>query len=104
MCKTRKKIGLTDDEKETVLSIIKRHIPADTEVFFFGSRVDNTANPASDLDVLLKNEDPIALSTMSQIKEELEQSDLPFKVDLIDYHQFTKKMLKNISRSLVRVV
>lgn len=93
---------LTDKEQETVLSIIRSLIPPSTEVFYYGSRVNGTARISSDLDVLLKGPAPIDLATLALIKEKFEDSDLPFKVDLLDYHTLSKKMLGNISKSLVR--
>ena len=54
------------------------------EVYLFGSRVDGTATRASDLDILLRGSQPIALKTMALLREKFEDSVLPFRVDLVD--------------------
>lgn len=94
---------ISNEQKEFVLSVIRRHAPPDTEVYFFGSRVNDTANKTSDLDVLLRGNSSIELSLMSLMKEEFEESDLPFKVDLLDYNSLSERMVKNISSNMIRI-
>lgn len=91
---------LSKGEIEIVIEAIRRYLPADVEIFFFGSRVDGSSHRGSDLDVLLKGEAAIALSLIALVKEGLDESDLPFRVDLLDYHRCSERMLKNISSSL----
>ncbi len=50
--------------------------------FVFGSRVKATSSKFSDLDLAFEDEIPKA--TIALIREEFEQSNLPYKVDLID--------------------
>ena len=53
--------------------------------YVFGSRVKGTSHKFSDLDLLYFEEIPPKV--LSQLEEEFEESDLPFKVDLVNYHR-----------------
>jgi predicted nucleotidyltransferase len=57
------------------------HIPL--TVFVFGSRTGPTYRPDSDLELLLDSEIDIPLSTLAELKEAFEESDLPFRVDVV---------------------
>ena len=96
-------MNLTKEERDSVISIIKNNVSNKVRVFFFGSRMDGTSSKSSDLDVLLHGNSPIELGQISIIKEQLEQSNLPFKVDVLDYHRCSEQMLKNIAGNLIEV-
>lgn len=53
------------------------------KVWIFGSRATHTHKPFSDVDLLLESVPPLTLMQLSQLTEELEESNLPFKVDLV---------------------
>ncbi len=62
-----------------------RQLLPDFEVWAFGSRVTGTARPFSDLDIAVIGEAPLPLSLMSELNEAFSESDLPWKVDLVDW-------------------
>lgn len=94
-------MAIAEEEAAVVVGAIRKYLP-DVEISFFGSRVDGTAREGSDLDVLLKGAAEIDLGLISLVKEELEASDLPFRVDILDYHRCSGQMLKNIQGRAVR--
>lgn len=96
-------MDLSSEELNLIISTITDALSQNVDIFLFGSRVDETSHKASDLDVLLKCKGPIDLSKISLIKEGFENSNLPFKVDLHDYHRSSKNMLENISSTLKKV-
>ncbi len=63
---------------------LRRHLPPGAGVFAFGSRIHGTARPYSDLDLALNWERPLSLDTMAALADELSDSDLPYRVDLVD--------------------
>ena len=77
---------MTDEEiHSVVLSILRRHIPfADFHVFLFGSRATGHATPRSDYDVALDAGRPVDWSVMTRIRGDLEDSDIPVRVDVVD--------------------
>lgn len=96
-------MDFTGEEKDFIVETVRRHVAADVEVFFFGSRVDGTSNVGSDLDVLLKGKTAVDLGDISLLKEAFEASNIPFKVDILDYNRCDKQMIKNISKNLFKV-
>jgi type I restriction enzyme S subunit len=77
-------LDLSPDHRTLVTEILRRHIP-DREVWAFGSRVHGRAKPYSDLDLAVIGDTPLSLATSLELREELSESNLPFKVDLVDW-------------------
>jgi len=67
-----------------VQKILRRWIP-DYEVWAFGSRATRTARRYSDLDLAVIADQPLGLATGGALADEFVESDLPFKVDVIDW-------------------
>jgi len=56
------------------------------EVRMFGSRVNGTAGKHSDVDLAIICKDKLQRRTKTLLKEAFEESDLPFRVDIIEYN------------------
>ena len=69
---------------EIVLHVLARHVP-DGEVRLMGSRVAGRAKPFSDLDLVIMGDEPLALSTLADLREAFDDSALPFAVDLVEW-------------------
>ncbi len=78
------RIDLHPTHWEIVKHILKKHVP-NNEVWAFGSRVTGRAKPYSDLDLCIITDKPLSLSTISALNEAFSASDLPWKVDVIDW-------------------
>jgi predicted nucleotidyltransferase len=70
---------------ELVRQILARHVP-DCEIRVFGSRVNTTARPFSDLDIALVGRRKIDRRKMNRLREAFEESELPFRVDVLDWN------------------
>ena len=79
-----RRLALLPGELEIVREILRRHLPGRT-VWAFGSRVKGKARPYSDLDLAVLGDQPLALSTRADLAEDFSESDLPFKVDIVDW-------------------
>ncbi|MCZ0935353.1 MAG: restriction endonuclease subunit S, partial [Gemmatimonadetes bacterium] len=77
-------VDLRPDHWAIVCNALRRHVP-DREVLAFGSRATWTAKDYSDLDLAVMGEEPLSLRTASALDEALGDSDLPFKVDVVDW-------------------
>ena len=77
-------VDLRPDHWAIVRSALRRFVP-DREVLAFGSRATWTAKDYSDLDLAIMGEEPLSLRTASALDEALGDSDLPFKVDVVDW-------------------
>ena len=73
-------IDLTAGQLRMVLSLLNRHLP-NTTVWAYGSRVQWTSHPASDLD-LVAFAKPKQSARVAKLREAFDESNLPFRVDL----------------------
>jgi len=67
-----------------VLRLLRAQVP-NMEVWAFGSRVRHTAKPYSDLDLALISPKPLSLAQMAAITDAFATSDLPIRVDVVDW-------------------
>ncbi|MBF0187900.1 MAG: nucleotidyltransferase domain-containing protein [Magnetococcales bacterium] len=77
-------LDIQSDHLNLIREILQRHIP-DREVWAFGSRVRGTANDASDLDLCIRGDGPLAFDQLGRLRDAFSLSDLPFRVDVLDW-------------------
>lgn len=78
------KLDLHPEHLRVVQEILNRRLPGQ-EVWVFGSRTKGTAKPYSDLDLAIITSQPTDLSLLASLSEDFSDSDLPFKVDVVDW-------------------
>jgi len=81
-------IDLAPVELDIVRNLLARHVPG-CEVRVFGSRVNGSTKPYSDLDLVIVGEERIDSQQLSELREAFVESDLPFRVDLLDWTQIS---------------
>jgi predicted nucleotidyltransferase len=80
-----KLLGIDPHDLETVRGILQTYVPV-YEVRVFGSRVHGrTIKKFSDLDIAVITETPLDTLLIAELKNAFTESDLPFKVDIIDW-------------------
>lgn len=77
-------IDITPEERAIVLRILNDIVP-NREVRAFGSRVTGKAKPFSDLDLAIMGDEPLPLETRVQLEEAFSESDLSWKIDVLDW-------------------
>jgi predicted nucleotidyltransferase len=82
--KDKPNIAITDAEWSIVKDILQKFLPKET-VWAFGSRVRHTHKPFSDLDIVVVNDEPLSIAIMAELSEAFSESDLPWKVDVVDW-------------------
>lgn len=93
-------IDIGRHELETVRRILHEHAPS-LEVRAFGSRVSGTARKTSDLDLALMTEQPFDIARMAELRDAFSESDLPFRVDLVDWAGTSDNFRQLINRDYV---
>jgi predicted nucleotidyltransferase len=88
-------IDINSKHLEVVKSILTKHLRG-YEIWAFGSRVDSTAKKYSDLDLVIITDTPVSLITVASVKEAFSESNLPFKVDIIDWSTTSESFKKII--------
>ena len=89
-------IDLNPKHFETVQHILAKHVPG-CEVRAFGSRVKWTAKDYSDLDLAIVGSKPLTLRQGRQLAEAFEESDLPIRVDVLDWHTISEEFKRIIA-------
>lgn len=85
-----------------VVRILHEQVPA-IEVWAFGSRAKRTAKPYSDLDLALITRQPLSLEQLATITDAFATSDLPIRVDVVDWASTSEAFRKIIERDGVVV-
>ena len=71
---------------------IYKHLPEkEYEAFIYGSRADGTAQKWSDIDVGIKGDREVPLRKLISIKHEIEDSNTPYMVDVVDFSSVSEK-------------
>ena len=99
-----KPIDVNPGDLETVRRILQKHVP-ELEVRAFGSRVSVswTARETSDLDLALMTTEPLDLLRVAEMRDAFDESDLPFRVDLVDWAATSENFRKVIKREYVTI-
>jgi predicted nucleotidyltransferase len=94
---TGARLDLRDDHLHIVMSILADVIPG-VEVRAFGSRVLGTAKRCSDLDLVVVGASRLDWKSMARLKAVFEESDLPFRVDILDWHAIPEHFRATIAQ------
>ena len=93
-------IAVSARHMQYLLDEIHRHIPK-VMVWAFGSRVTGQHRPASDLDLAVHCDKETARKDLPALNEVLIESDLPFKVQLLDFNRLPENMQATIKTKYV---
>lgn len=86
-------MNLAPHHISTLQSLFAKH-PSIKEALLFGSRALGTHRESSDIDIALKGD--ISPTLIAHLKEELEDSTLPYFCDIISYEKAPKKLKESI--------
>jgi predicted nucleotidyltransferase len=89
-------IDLSPPQLAAVRAIVDRQLPG-CEVRVFGSRVRGTAKPHSDLDLAIVGSAPLGINRLGRLREAFMESDLPMRVDLLDWHAIPESFRRQIT-------
>lgn len=94
-------LDLTPKQLDIVRGILKRVIP-DRDVWAFGSRVRGHPKPYSDLEAVMGDQ-PLPLGVAAELAEAFDASDLPVKVDVVEWASASAAFREIIARHNVVV-
>ena len=77
-------IDMRPDHEALVRDILLAHLPKGVRVWVFGSRATWRAKPYSDLDLALEASEPLPDDLVADLADDFKESDLPWKVDVLD--------------------
>lgn len=84
--------------------LLQQHLPH-AEVWAYGSRVNGDGHEASDLDLVVRHPADLKQETqeLGEMKETLVDSNLPIRVDMVDWAQIPASFQREIERAYVVV-
>ena len=91
-------LGLQQDDLKIIVSVLIQY-PEVNEAILFGSRAKGIFRSGSDVDIALKGE-YLHADIVTRISYELnEETILPYKIDVLNYHTLsTKELVEHIDR------
>lgn len=93
-------IKLDKKHLTVVKKILRQYVP-DCEVLVFGSRLTDQVKSYSDLDLALHGKQKIEREKLIELKDAFEESNLPFRVDVLDWHRIAESFRKIIQKDFV---
>ena len=95
-------LDIRPDHLKIVEEILEKHLP-DREVWAFGSRVNGTAKETSDLDLVVIGENSLDFQTLGALRDDFSESNLPYKVDLVDWAKIGETFREIIRKDKIRI-
>lgn len=90
-------INLHPDHLKIIHRILNKYLSKSSSVWVFGSRAKGTARKYSDLDLAIDDDQqPLPLSMMTSMLDDFEESDLPYKVDIVDWNTISDEFRRTI--------
>ena len=86
-------IAVSSEEFEIIIKILNAHIKKG-KVYAFGSRYKNNNRKFSDFDIAIYTGEKLSFEFLNILKDAFEESDLPYRVDIIDYNNISDKFKK----------
>lgn len=76
--------------------IFKNLIGYQYDLYLFGSQSRKKAGRTSDIDIAILPKTPLRMGLLSKIREDLEESHIPYPVDLVDLSTSTPAFLEQV--------
>jgi type I restriction enzyme S subunit len=100
--KEEPQIDVRSDHWKIVRDILRKNVPQ-FEVWAFGSRAQWKAKKFSDLDLAVITEKPLPISTLAELGDDFSRSDVPYKVDVVDWAAASESFRRIIEQDKVVV-
>lgn len=90
---------LREKDKLTLIHLFNQ-LESQVEVLAYGSRVNNTAHDASDLDLVIRRKNNRALNPdiYARLQEQIKQSNIPILVELRDWTTLPESFHRQIEK------
>lgn len=95
-------LDISPEQKTLLLQLLQQFLPG-VGVLAFGSRIKGSARSTSDLDLVVFAK-PSQRPQVFALQEALEDSNLPFKVDLLIWNEISDNFKTNIQNQFIELV
>ena len=87
--------GIDEESKRKIVAVLSALFPQ-AEIYLFGSRARKTHSQWSDIDITLKEDKKISRYAIGEAVSMLGASNMPYKIDVVDFNSVTDDMRKSI--------
>ena len=94
-------IDLSTPDRAVVAAILLATLPSSAKVWVFGSRAKGTARRGSDLDLAIDTGRPLTRAETDALADAFHDSDLSYRVDVVDLHTVEPRFRAIIERDRV---
>jgi len=91
---------LDEKIKQKIIAVISALIP-DAKIYLFGSRARGTNVERADIDIALDAGRPLPQRDVDEVKSMFRESNIMYKIDVVDFHQINEAMKEEILRERV---
>lgn len=95
-------IKFYEKSQKTIKKIILSNLPKNVEVYLFGSGVTKNHSYNSDIDVAIIPQSTFDEKIIYRIKDLIEESYVPFKVDIINLRKVSNEFKKEVFKKAKR--
>lgn len=81
---SKSSLDLSPHDQEELQRLLQQYLSG-CVVWAFGSRVNGSHKPYSDLDLAIITEQPLTLEQLAALRNAFDESDLTIRVDLVDW-------------------
>jgi predicted nucleotidyltransferase len=92
---------MVKQDQQKIIAVITKYLPQ-AKVYLFGSRARKDNTPQSDIDIAIDNKTKIDSSVLSNIREEVEESTIPFTIDIVDLNNISKELRDQILKDKIQ--
>lgn len=97
------KVDVGPEHLAIVRQILQKHLSASAKVWVFGSRARVAKKLYSDLDLAIDAGQPLAAEIITDLTFDFEESDLPYKVDIVDWQTISSEFKTLIEKEKVLI-
>lgn len=94
-------IDIRSNDLKIVQQILADALPKNAKVWVFGSRATWKTKRSSDLDLAIDAGRALTRNENSALADAFDESDLPYKVDVVDMHNVTNTFKAIIERQML---
>jgi predicted nucleotidyltransferase len=93
-------MSVEEKYKQKIIALISALIPQ-AKIYLFGSRARKTHGSRSDIDIALDAGSPLNRVDVGEVREVLNATNIPYKIDVVDLYFVSKDMQEMIESEKV---
>lgn len=88
-------MSVDQEYKDKIVAVVSALFP-NAKIYLFGSRARGTHGEWSDIDIAIDAEKKLPRVDVGEVRDMLRESNIPYKIDVVDLHGVSEEMRKMI--------